>query len=90
MKAHDSLDTDRGHQAPLASFKGSRYASQVNYLSNITPQKSDLNQGAWKDLEDQVRDIVRTGRTVYVMTGTLYETDIGELPFADEDHGLLN
>ena len=84
--AHNSLDTDRGHQAPLASFKGSRYASQVNYLSNITPQKSDLNQGAWKDLEEQVRDIVRTGRTVYVMTGTLYETDIGELPFADEDH----
>lgn len=85
-KAHDSLETDRGHQAPLASFKGSRYASQVNYLSNITPQKSNLNQGPWKDLEEQVRDVVRTGRTVYVMTGTLYETDMGILPFADEDH----
>ena len=31
---------DRGHQAPLASFKGSRFASQVNYYSNITPQRS--------------------------------------------------
>jgi len=85
-RANATLETDRGHQAPLASFKGSRYASQVNYLSNITPQKSDLNQGAWKDLEKQVRDVVKTGRTVYVMTGTLYETAMRELPFADETH----
>jgi len=85
-RANDSLGTDRGHQAPLASFKGSRYASQVNFLSNITPQSSDLNQGVWKDLEEQVRDVVRTGRAVFVMTGPLYETQMRELPFADETH----
>ena len=28
---------DWGHLAPLASFKGSRFASQVNYYSNIVP-----------------------------------------------------
>jgi len=37
-KANAKLKTDRGHQAPLASFKGSIHASHTNYLSNITPQ----------------------------------------------------
>jgi len=41
--AHQILQTDRGHQAPLASFKGSKYWAETNYLSNITPQKSHLN-----------------------------------------------
>ena len=31
---------DRGHLAPLGSFKGSRYAGQVNILSNIAPRGS--------------------------------------------------
>lgn len=41
-QAHDVLGTDRGHQAPLASFKGTAKWRETNYLSNITPQKSDL------------------------------------------------
>ena len=85
-RANRRLKTDRGHQAPLASFKGSRHASHTNYLSNITPQKSDLNQGPWKDLEEDVRDLVRTGQTVYVMTGPLYERQMDPLPEADENH----
>ena len=50
--ANKGIGVDRGHQAPLASFKGSRFASQSNMLSNITPQKKDMNQGCWKNLED--------------------------------------
>ena len=34
--ANKTLKTDRGHQAPLASFKGTKYWYQTNYLSNIT------------------------------------------------------
>lgn len=85
-KAHDTLNTDRGHQAPLASFKGSRHASQTNYLSNITPQKSELNQGAWVDLENKVRSLVKDCNTTYVMTGTLYERNMRALPEYDEPH----
>lgn len=48
--AHATLHTDRGHQAPLASFKGTKCWHQTNYLSNITPQSSDLNQGAMEDV----------------------------------------
>lgn len=84
--ANKILKTDRGHQAPLASFKGTKYWSETNYLSNITPQKANLNQGAWKKLEDKVRDFVEKDYVVNVITGPLYECDFGTLPKADEPH----
>jgi len=86
LKANRKLKTDRGHQAPLASFKGSRHAAHTNYLSNITPQKSDLNQGPWSQLEEKVRDLVKKGNPVFVMTGPLYEREMKKLPESDEPH----
>ncbi|MEW6533997.1 MAG: DNA/RNA non-specific endonuclease [Candidatus Auribacterota bacterium] len=82
------LKSDRGHQAPLASFKGTKSWADTNYLSNITPQKSELNQGAWKRLEDWERELVCAGNTVYVITGPLYEQEMEPLPYADEPHKI--
>ena len=84
--AHDELETDRGHQAPLASFAGSRHWRELNYLSNITPQKTALNQGSWKELEMAVRDAVGYRNSLYVITGALYLETERELPEADEPH----
>ena len=81
-----ALGYDRGHQAPLGSFKGSRYASQVNYYSNITPQKKGLNQGPWRILEEKIRGLVDRYGRVWVMTGPLYERDMPALPNSDEPH----
>jgi endonuclease G len=86
--ASKAIDIDRGHQAPLASFKGSPWASGTNYLSNITPQKKNLNQGTWKNLEERIRDIVFTGKIVYVMTGPLYEKELEGLPNCSKPHKL--
>lgn len=86
--AWEDLGVDRGHQAPLASFKGTDCWAETNYLSNITPQKSDLNQGTWKRLEEKVRELVEAGNVVYVITGPLYETDMPSLPGADEPHEI--
>ena len=80
------VDYDRGHLAPLASFAGSRYASQVNYYSNIVPQREGLNRGAWGDLEQHVRDFVCTGLDVWVITGPVFEAAMTALPEADETH----
>lgn len=80
------LGYDRGHLAPLGSFKGSRFASQANFLSNITPQKSALNQGPWRILEERVRALVEKGNTVWVITGPIYEDEMPPLPNADETH----
>ena len=86
--AFGALKTDRGHQAPLASFTDTPSWETTNYLSNITPQKSELNQGPWKKLEDAVRTLAKKPDTsaVYVITGPLYEREMPVLPKADEDH----
>ncbi len=55
--ANVALKIDRSHQANLASMGGVPDWQTLNYLSNITPQKSGLNQGPWARLEDQERSI---------------------------------
>ncbi|WP_321392151.1 DNA/RNA non-specific endonuclease [Emcibacter sp.] len=85
-RANRELDTDRGHQVPLASFAGTIFWRSTNFLSNITPQKSDLNQGAWVDLEEAVRHAAYHLGEVYVVTGPLYEHPTEGLPEANEEH----
>lgn len=86
--ANAVLKTDRGHQVPLASFSNASTWADTNYLSNITPQSSNLNQGPWVNLENAVRNYVRTGKNVYVVTGPLYEWYFGTLPQANESHKI--
>jgi len=86
--ANKMLTVDKGHQAPLGSFAGSRYWAELNFLSNITPQKSALNQGPWKRLEGAVRNAVSFRKSLYVITGPLYENARTGLPKADETHTI--
>ncbi|MFM2607604.1 DNA/RNA non-specific endonuclease [Vibrio chagasii] len=87
--AHAAIGIDRGHQVPLASVCGLENWKEANYLSNITPQKSDLNQGPWKYLEEKVRDVVINSNVeVYVLTGPLYEKDMPPLPKTLKDHRI--
>lgn len=88
--ANVALKVDRGHQANLASMAGVADWQTLNYLSNITPQKSDLNQGPWAHLEDQERKLSQdaTVDEVYVMTGPLYEKFIGTLPGTNKVHTI--
>jgi len=79
-------DINRGHMAPLASFKGSRFASQVNFYSNIVPQKADMNAGPWGRLEEKVRDLVDKYGQVWGMSGPLYEKDMPPLPKTAKPH----
>jgi endonuclease G len=83
--ASDALKIDRGHQAPLASFKGTEFWEETNYLSNITPQAKELNQGAWVRVENAERDLAEHA-TVYVITGPLYERDMPPMPNASKEH----
>lgn len=83
---YDAIHINKGHQAPLASFSGSPFWYETNYLTNVTPQQNDLNKGPWKRLEEAVRELADWGYPVYVMTGPLYERQIKPLPNADEPH----
>ncbi|WP_231295668.1 DNA/RNA non-specific endonuclease [Colwellia sp. PAMC 21821] len=73
---------------PLASFAGHKNWAELNYLSNITPQKSALNQGSWVALEVAVRKAVSFRNSLYVITGTLYLEPEKPLPGADETHTI--
>jgi len=86
--AHARFGFDRGHQVPLASVGKTRHARYTNLLSNITPQKSALNQGAWRKLEAAEQRLARRAGidAVYVVTGPLYERTMPVLPGADEPH----
>lgn len=95
-EAPDALQIDRGHQAPLAAFSGTPFAGDTNILSNITPQRSALNQASWQYLEAQERGLVaRTSpedppRELYVLTGPLYERMMPAMPMPNgyERHRL--
>ncbi|OOC13643.1 endonuclease [Dickeya dadantii] len=86
--ANAALAVDRGHQAPLASLAGTSDWQSLNYLSNITPQKSALNQGAWARLEDQERVLANRSdvSAVYSVTGPLFEKKIATLPAVPSVH----
>lgn len=85
--ASQALGIDRGHQVPLAGQSGTPFAVDTNVLSNITPQGSALNQGAWQRLEAQENDLAQAGNiAVYVLTGPLFERVLPPLPRADERH----
>ncbi len=88
--ANVALKVDRGHQANLASMAGVPDWQTLNYLSNITPQKSDLNQGPWAHLEDQERNLSKQPGIdqVYVTTGPLYEHFVGTLPGTNKVHTI--
>lgn len=85
-----ALKIDRGHQANLASMGGVTDWQTLNYITNITPQKADLNQGAWARLEDQERNLSKAPDVdaVYVATGPLYEKNIGSLPGTNKIHTI--
>ena len=88
--AHATLGTDRGHLAPLASFTGTPHWHMTNYLSNITPQKSELNQGPWQRLEHAVRRLAKSKQTdaVWVATGPLFERLMPRLPASQKPHQI--
>ena len=64
---------DRGHMLPSADRLINDAANwQTFYPTNITMQRSSLNQGVWELLEDQVRKVwARTCDTLYVVTGAM-------------------
>lgn len=71
---------DKGHMAPAADMKWSSKAMrECFYLSNICPQKPDLNRGIWKDLEEQCREWAAEKRSLWIVTGPVINSDLKRL-----------
>lgn len=87
--ANAALQVDRGHQAPMANFRDTPHWADTNVMSNITPQKSLLNQQSWRLPEEAERDyVVQTGKHVFVLTAPLYEREMPKLSGTDEEHTI--
>lgn len=85
--AYAELNTDRGHQVPLASFRSSPFWPDTNFLSNVTAQREPLNRQPWRLLEDAERELAaRENTAVYVLSGPLFERMLDPMPEADERH----
>jgi len=70
---------DRGHMVPSADQRGLDIQNSETFLlTNMSPQKPDLNRHIWRRLENEVRvlnneeDILET----YVVTGPVFNFDL--------------
>lgn len=64
---------DKGHMAPAADMKWSKNVMEESfYFTNICPQAPGLNRGAWKDLEEEIRDWAIRDSAIVVICGPLF------------------
>lgn len=74
---------DRGHLAPnsaIAACYGPEAQRQTFLMTNISPQPSSLNQGPWKDLEDEVKQLASLWGQAWVITGAVFDDVVEMLP----------
>ncbi len=63
----------RGHLCPAANAKFSEEAMRETFfLSNISPQHPQLNQGPWAQLEKHIRTLAAFHASLHVFTGPLF------------------
>lgn len=65
------VSEDRGRLAPLTSFAGTPYWSELNLLSNMSTLPQPLRAGAWSGLDQAINELVQQGPTLYVVTGPI-------------------
>ncbi len=68
---------DRGHMAPnlaIASRFGKKAQAETFVMSNVVPQRGELNQGPWRLLEATLADRTAPAEgEIWVVTGPIYD-----------------
>ncbi len=63
---------DRGHMAPAADMRWDRRAMNDCFmLTNISPQRSELNSGSWKKLEEKCRLWAQRDSALIIICGPI-------------------
>lgn len=79
---------DRGHMCPAADNKNDYDAMLESFqMSNICPQRHDLNAGDWNELEMLCRDWVYDYGDLYICCGPIFDTK-NPKTIGKRDHGL--
>lgn len=69
---------DRGHLCPAGSMAFNETAmSESFYMSNISPQYPSFNRGAWRQLENQVREWAPEDSVLHIVTGIIFTDSLG-------------
>lgn len=85
-KAYD-LGYDRGHQVPANHLDSSALAiKQSNYMTNVLPQTSQMNRGAWL-LTEEIVECYRDIDELLVMGGVIWGNDTSNDLFVNS-HGV--
>ena len=78
-KDYTSSGYDRGHMAPnyaISQLYGKAAQRETFLMTNITPQKPNLNRKLWQRLEAVAVDhFARQKQTVWVLTGPIFDGD---------------
>lgn len=73
LEDYKSSGYDRGHMSPNHDMPDRDAQHQSFSLANMIPQAPKVNRGLWADIEETVRHEIESGRTLYVVTGPLFE-----------------
>lgn len=63
---------DQGRLAPMSSFAGTPYWTDLNYISNLAPLPNDLRVGSWSRLDQAANELAARVGEVFVVSGPLY------------------
>lgn len=63
---------DQGRLAPMSSFAGTPYWTDLNYISNLAPLPNDLRVGGWSRLDQAVNELAARVGEVFVVSGPLF------------------
>jgi endonuclease G, mitochondrial len=70
---------DRGHLTNSEDRSSNPIDNSATFLmTNIIPQSPDNNRGAWVQLENYCRELVRTGKELYIIAGPQGQGGVGE------------
>ena len=71
---------DRGHLVPVADRSFSVEAMEETfYMSNISPQSRNFNQGIWRELEELTRNWAKKFKKLYIITGPVLSEPKGRI-----------
>lgn len=66
----------QGHVCPSADRTKSDAVNEATFVfTNVVPQTAASNLGTWRTLENEERALVAEGHHVFVIAGSLYETE---------------
>lgn len=67
---------DRGHIVRSQERTATREDNDATfYLTNILPQKPDLNQGVWNSFELYCEQLAKQGKELYLIAGGIFDKD---------------